>query len=74
MAKSNSHLFGMNVSLTSSNEIAINLDYPEPSAVHEELSGIDEKFHANILSAVIRHCKSNAEKLNYELKDLLERL
>ena len=74
MAKNNSYPFGMNVHLTGSNEIAINLDYPDPSVVHEELNNIDEKFHANILSAVIRHCKSNAEKLNYEIKDLIERL
>mgnify|MGYP003127831624 FL=1 len=64
----------MNVSLTGANEIAINLDYPDPSVVHKELDSIQEKFHANILSAVIRHCKSNAEKLNYEIKDLIERL
>ena len=74
MVKSKSHLFGMNVHLTGSNEIAINLDYPEPSIVQQELNNIEERFHANILSAVIRHCKSNAEKLNYEIKDLIERL
>jgi hypothetical protein len=74
MAKNKSHLFGMSISLTGSNEIAINLDYPEPSLVLKELNGIEEKVHANILSAVIRHCKSNAEKLNYEIKDLIERL
>ncbi len=74
MAKNKSHLFGMNISLTGSNEIAINLDYPEPMLVEKELNGIEEKVHANILSAVIRHCKSNAEKLNYEIKDLIERL
>ena len=64
----------MNISLTGSNEIAIDLDYPEPKIVEQELNGIEEKIHANILSAVIRHCKSNAEKLNYEIKDLIERL
>jgi len=74
MAKNKSHLFGMNISLTGSNEIAIDLDYPDPSLVLQELNGIEEKIHANILSAVIRHCKSNAEKLNYEIKDLIERL
>ena len=74
MAKNKSHLFGMNIHLTGSNEIAINLDYPEPSIVQQELNNIEERFHANILSAVIRHCKSNAEKLNYEIKDLIERL
>ena len=74
MSKSNSHLFGMNISLTGSNEIAINLNYPDPKLVTEELNGIEETFHANIISAVIRHCLSNAEKLNYEFKDLIERL
>jgi len=64
----------MNISLTGSNEIAVDLDYPDPSLVLKELNGIEEKIHANILSAVIRHCKSNAEKLNYEIKDLIERL
>ena len=64
----------MNISLTGSNERAVDLDYPDPSLVLQELNGIEEKIHANILSAVIRHCKSNAEKLNYEIKDLIERL
>ena len=74
MVKSKSHLLGMKIHLTGSNEIAINLDNPEPSIVQQELNNIEERFHANILSAVIRHCKSNAEKLNYEIKDLIERL
>ncbi len=64
----------MNVHLTGSNEIAIDLDYIEPKLVQKELDSIEEKIHANILSAVIRHCNSNAEKLNYEIKDLIERL
>ena len=74
MAKNKSHQYGMNIHLTGSNDIANNLDYPEPSVVQQELNDIEEKFHANILAAVIRHCKSNAEKLNYEIKDLIERL
>ena len=64
----------MNVSLTGAYEREISSDYPAPNMVYEELNNIDEHFHANILSAVIRHCNSNAEKLNYEIKDLLERI
>ena len=47
MQKNNSQLFNMKVSLTDTSQIAIDLDYIQPSMLKDSLEDIDEIFYAN---------------------------
>ena len=55
MQKNNSQLFNMKVSLTDTSQIAIDLDYIQPSMLKDSLEDIDEIFYANLLASVVKH-------------------
>tara|TARA_R100000231_G_C5241664_1_gene139955 strand:+ start:320 stop:544 length:225 start_codon:yes stop_codon:yes gene_type:complete len=74
MEKSNSDLFNMKVSLTDTSQIAIHLDYIQPSKIKDSLEGINEMFYANLLASVIKHCIETSQKLNDDIKVLIERI
>jgi hypothetical protein len=74
MEKSNSDLFNMKVSLTDTSQIAIHLDYIQPSKIKDSLEDINEMFYANLLASVIKHCIETSQKLNDDIKVLIERI
>ena len=74
MEKSNSDLFNMKVSLTDTSQIAIHLDYIQPSKIKDSLENINEMFYANLLASVIKHCIETSQKLNDDIKVLIERI
>ena len=74
MQKNNSQLFNMKVSLTDTSQIAIDLDYIQPSMLKDSLEDIDEIFYANLLASVVKHCVETSQRLNSEIKQLIERI
>ena len=74
MQKNNSQLFNMKVSLTDTSQIAIDLDYIQPSMLKDSLEDIDEIFYANLLASVVNHCVETSQKLNSDIKQLIERI
>ena len=74
MEKNNSDLFNMKVSLTDTSQIAIHLDYIQPSKIKDSLENINEMFYANLLASVIKHCIETSQKLNDDIKVLIERI
>ena len=74
MQKNNSELFTMKVSLTGTSQIAIDLDYIQPSMLKDSLEDIDENFYANLLASVVKHCVETSQKLNSDIKQLIERI
>ena len=74
MEKSNSDLFNMKVSLTDTSQIAIHLDYIQPSKIKDSLEDINEMFYANLLASVIKHCIETSQKLNDDINVLIERI
>ena len=74
MPRSNSELFTMKVSLTNNSQIAIDLDYIQPSMLKDSLEDIDEIFYANLLASVVKHCVETSQKLNSDIKQLIERI
>ena len=68
MQKNNSQLFNMKVSLTDTSQIAIDLDYIQPSMLKDSLEDIDEIFYANLLASVVKHCVETSQKLNSDIK------
>ena len=74
MQRNNSDLFTMKVSLTNNSQIAIDLDYIQPSMLKDSLEDIDEIFYANLLASVVKHCVETSQKLNSDIKQLIERI
>ena len=74
MQKNNSQLFNMKVSLTDTSQIAIDLDYIQPSMLKDSLEDIDEFFYANLLASVVKHCVETSQKLNSDIRQLIERI
>ncbi len=74
MEKSNSDLFNMKVSLTDTSQIAIHLDYIQPSKIKDSLENINEMFYANLLASVVKHCIETSQKLSDDIKVLIERI
>jgi hypothetical protein len=74
MQKNNSELFTMKVSLTGTSQIAIDLDYIQPSMLKDSLEDIDEIFYANLLASVVKHCVETSQRLNNDIKQLIERI
>ena len=74
MEKSNSDLFNMKVSLPDTSQIAIHLDYIQPSKIKDSLENINEMFYANLLASVVKHCIETSQKLNDDIKVLIERI
>ena len=74
MQRNNSQLFNMKVSLTDTSQIAIDLDYIQPSMLKDSLEDIDEIFYANLLASVVKHCVETSQKLNSDIKQLIERI
>ena len=74
MQKNNSQLFNMKVSLPDTSQIAIDLDYIQPSMLKDSLEDIDEIFYANLLASVVKHCVETSQKLNSDIKQLIERI
>jgi|TARA_R100001443_G_scaffold3579_1_gene11210 hypothetical protein len=74
MQKNNSQLFNMKVSLTDTSQIAIDLDYIQPSMLKDSLEDIDEIFYANLLASVVKHCVETSQKLNSDIRQLIERI
>ena len=74
MQKNNSELFNMKVCLTDTSQIAIDLDYIQPKDIKISLEAIDEKFYANLLASVIKHCIENTNKLSSDIKYIIERI
>jgi hypothetical protein len=74
MQKNSSELFNMKVSLTDTSQIAIHLDYIQPSNIKDGLEDINEVFYANLLASVIKHCIETSQKLNDDIKRLIERI
>ena len=64
----------MTVSLTDTSPIAIDLDYIQPSMLKDSLEDIDEIFYANLLASVVKHCVETSQKLNSDIKQLIERI
>ena len=64
----------MTVSLTDTSQIAIHLDYIQPSKIKDSLEDINEMFYANLLASVIKHCIETSQKLNDDIKVLIERI
>ena len=74
MQKNNSQLFNMKVSLTDTSQIAIDLDYIQPSMLKDSLEDIDEIFYGNLLASVVKHCVETSQRLNSDIKQLIERI
>ena len=74
MQKNNSQLFNMKVSLTDTSQIAIDLDYIQPSMLKDSLEDVDEIFYANLLASVVKHCVETSQRLNSDIKQLIERI
>ena len=74
MQRNNSQLFNMKVSLTDTSQIAIDLDYIQPSMLKDSLEDIDEIFYANLLASVVKHCVETSQRLNSDIKQLIERI
>ena len=74
MQKNNSQLFNMKVSLTDTSQIAIDLDYIQPGMLKDSLEDIDEIFYANLLASVVKHCVETSQRLNSDIKQLIERI
>ena len=74
MQKNNSQLFNMKVSLTDTSQIAIDLDYIQPSMLKDSLEDIDEIFYANLLASVVKHCVETSQRLNSDIKQLIDRI
>ena len=74
MPRSNSELFTMKVSLTNNSQIAIDLDYIQPSMLKDSLEDINEIFYANLLASVVKHCIETSQRLNGDIKQLIERI
>ena len=74
MQRNNSDLFTMKVSLTGTSQIAIDLDYIQPSMLKDSLEDIDEIFYANLLASVVKHCVETSQRLNNDIKQLIERI
>ena len=74
MQKNNSELFTMKVSLTGTSQIAIDLDYIQPSMLKDSLEDIDEIFYANLLASVVKHCVETSQRLNSDIRQLIERI
>ena len=74
MQKNKSELFNMKVSLTDTSQIAIDLDYIQPSMLKDSLEDIDEIFYANLLASVVKHCVETSQRLNSDIKQLIERI
>ena len=64
----------MKVSLTDTSQIAIHLDYIQASKIKDSLEDINEMFYANLLASVIKHCIETSQKLNDDIKVLIERI
>ena len=64
----------MKVSLTDTSQIAIDLDYIQPSMLKDSLEDIDEIFYANLLASVVKHCVETSQNLNSDIKQLIERI
>ena len=64
----------MKVSLTDTSQIAIDLDYIQPNMLKDSLEDIDEIFYANLLASVVKHCVETSQKLNSDIKQLIERI
>ena len=47
---------------------------PEPSKIKDSLEDINEMFYANLLASVIKHCIETSQKLNDDIKVLIERI
>ena len=74
MQRNNSQLFTMKVSLTDTSQIAIDLDYIQPSMLKDSLEDIDEIFYANLLASVVKHCVETSQRLNTDIRQLIERI
>ncbi len=74
MQRNNSQLFNMKVSLTDTSQIAIDLDYIQPSMLKDSLEDIDEIFYANLLASVVKHCVETSQRLNSDIRQLIERI
>ena len=64
----------MKVSLTDTSQIAIDLDYIQPSMLKDSLEDIDEIFYANLLASVVKLCVETSQRLNSDIKQLIERI
>lgn len=64
----------MKVSLTDTSQIAIDLDYIQPNMLKDSLEDIDEIFYANLLASVVKHCVETSQRLNSDIKQLIERI
>ena len=64
----------MKVALTDTSQIAIHLDYIQPSKIKDSLENINEMFYANLLASVVKHCIETSQKLNDDIKLLIERI
>ena len=64
----------MKVSLTDTSQIAIDLDYIRPSMLKDSLEDIDEIFYANLLASVVKHCVETSQRLNTDIRQLIERI
>ena len=64
----------MKVSLTGTSQIAIDLDYIQPRMLKDSLEDIDEIFYANLLASVVKHCVETSQRLNNDIKQLIERI
>ena len=74
MQRSKSELFNMKVSLTDTSQIAIDLDYIQPGMLKDSLEDIDEIFYANLLASVVKHCVETSQRLNSDIRQLIERI
>ena len=64
----------MKVSLTDTSQIAIDLDYIQPNMLKDSLEDIDEIFYANLLASVVKHCVETSQRLNSDIKQLIDRI
>ena len=64
----------MKVSLTDTSQIAIDLDYIQPNMLKDSLEDIDEIFYANLLASVVKHCVETSQRLNSDIRQLIERI
>jgi len=64
----------MKVSLTDTSQIAIDLDYIQPGMLKDSLEDIDEIFYANLLASVVKHCVETSQRLNSDIRQLIERI
>jgi len=64
-------LYQLEIRLNSDGNLCFNYDWVKPELLVEQLKDYE---YSHLLSAIIRHCLSNGDKLNSELNYLLKRM